>query len=722
MSNFPRMDQSKKDREYHVSWAKAIATSAITDNWAMKYRIKQECTKFFNSGSTGDMASFLQKAQDGSDLPAMWFSVSSLKSKIENLIGELESRGHEIRVRALSKEAVSRKHEEKESLRIKRRLQDVARFAEERSGLPLQSPDIPQTDRELDEWADLRYKDKLELVYDMGLKDITKLNDIDEKRKSTFRDIWINNGCFVRGEIVNGKPVFEPVNSLCFGFDPNATDDMLSDSTYFFEVYYMGLAHAAERYNLSEEELEQAQGQYTQFMGLSAGQYQGSTSDNFFGCIPNKTVGWFNNVDGVPRVMVIKTCWKDTRVTRYKHEKKEKYNTEYLQKLKEGEKAPKNSTEMAEKLQVWRGCTLIGGTIVREWGELPNQPRDIETFEKTLPPYTCWVPNYLMGQSVSKVEQVVSLELLRDMTMYNLQLAMNRAGAKGFVYDAALFPEGWNIDKVTAQLKTSGIIVVNTAEYQMLQGGMNVLKEIDLSIAAGVRQYIEIMDFLDIQENIILGSSAERQGVIPTASQAVGVTDAAIFQSTMTTKPYFSGFERFWSRVLTRQAKLLRICIGNNPEMWEPIIGSAGVDFIQDNIQIDLESVGVVVESLPPLLQDRNKFEGFINLAVQSQQLEMTDALDIVLEPDIRQAVRRLKRKTAIRHLLEAHQAKMEQERDAALEQRLAAIDAQKQQAAQGSQLSLQQLKNKGSLDKTALTGRVKLNEKKIEALSNFGG
>jgi len=717
--NLPSLATQKKDREYHLAWGKALAKYSLTNTWAIRYRVKQEAIKYFNQGSTGDMTPWIQKAQDGSDLPAMYFSISALKAKIENLIGELESRGWELRVRALSKEAVSRKHEAKETLRVQRRLQDAAQFAQERTGLPVQDPNIPQSDLSLDEWADLKYKDKLELVYEMGLKDLAKRNNVDRLRNATFKDVWIQNACFIRNEIVRGVPRPFRVEPLCFVWDPNATDDELSDSTYFLEAYYMGLAEAAERYNLTQEELEKAQNNYNVYTNMNAGLYIGASQNHFFDCIDNGSLGWFRNIDNVPRVMVLRAVWKDFKTRKYKNEVKEKYGTEHLQELTDENKTPRKANIITSKMECWRGITMIGGEIIREWGELPNQPRDIDTLEKTLPPYTCWVPNYMLGQSISKVEQVVALDLLKDMAMYNLQLAMNRAGAKGFVFDMALMPEGWNLDKVASYLKTAGIVAVNTKEYQMMQGGMNVLKEIDLSITQGIREYVEIMNFLDQQENIILGSSAERQGVVQAPSQAVGVTDAAIFQSAMTTKPYFIGFERFWSRVMTQQAKLMRIAMADR-EVFEPIIGSAGVDFLKENIDIDLESVGVIVESLPPLLQDRAKFENFIMLAVQSQQLEVQDALDILLDPDIKQALRKLQRKVTVRKMLESQMQQAEQERDAQLQQKLSQDQMATQQMNIQGQMGLQQLKNKGNLDKTALTGKVKLNDSKIKTLATL--
>jgi hypothetical protein len=719
---FPRLDASRKDRSYHLDWAKAILTSSITDNWSFSYRVMAESYKFFNSGSSGELAGFLQKAEDGQDLPAMWLTMSPLKSKIETLIGELEERGYEIRVRGLNKEIVSRKMEEKERLRVQRRLQPIAKFAEAQTGLPVQQEEyIPQTDRELDEYADLKVKDKAEIIMEAALKFCAKYNDWDDARKALFRDVWIANKAITRSEIVRGIPRDIRVDPLCFIFDPNATNDNLSDSTYFGEVYYMGLGEAAERYNLSKEELETAYGAYNQFIGIGAGNANFAitnvATETFYTAVPDRLMPWFKTVNNVPRVLVARTCWSDFKIRKFKSEVNAKYGTEHLQEITEDVRKRGKSNIITQKLNVWRQCTLIGGSITREWGECPNQARDLSDLEKTEPPYKVWIPNFLMGSSVSKTEQVVGIELLRDMAMYNFQLAMNRAGGKGFIYDMALKPDNMTFEQVIGYLKVSGIIPVNSKEYQMTAGGMNVLKDIDLSITDSIGKYLEIMAFLDGQVNMILGTSPERQGIIPAASQAVGVSQLAVAGSSAVTKTYFLGFERFCSRVLNHQAKQIKIAWADR-EVFAPIIGDTGIDFLKENIDLDLDEFAVFVESLPPLIRDRQKLEELITLAVQAQQMTVVDALEILTEPDTRVAIRKLQRKEAIRQMLAAKNQQAEQQQEAALQLKLQEQETQRAQDQLRGQAGLQKLKDEGQLTRVLATGRTKLNEKKIDLLA----
>ena len=721
---FPRIDTPKKDLIYHRQWAKSILTSSITDNWSLRYRVMAEAYKFFLSGSSGELTNFLQKGADGQDLPAMWLSISSLQAKIEMLIGELEQRGYEINVKAVNKEATSRKLEEKEKLRVARRLQPAAQYGEQQTGLPLQDPQqqIPQTDKELDDFMDLSFKDKAELIMEAALKFTAKMCDWDETRKEMFRDVWIAGKCIARNEIVRGLPRSVRVNPLCFIYDRFATNDNLTDATYFGEVYYMTLGEAAERFNLTDDELAQANNAYNQFIGMSAQPLAGSgvsLTDQFFDAIPNATLGWFKNIDNVPRVLVARTCWSDYKVRKYKDEVNAKYGTEHLQEITNEVRARGKSPIITSKMNVWRQCTLIGGTIVREWGECPNQARELSTLEQTEPPYKIWVPNFIMGTNVSKTEQVVGLELLRDICMYNMQLAMNRSAGKVFVYDVSLKPDNMEIEKVLGYAKSSGIILVNTREYNMTAGSLNVMQSYDLSMSQVMNQYIESMAFLDSQINTILGTSPERQGDIPAASQAVGVTQLAVAGSSKVTFSLFSGYERFCSRVLNQQAKFIKIAWANSDrEMFAPIVGDVGIDFLKANIDIDLDEFNTWVTSLPPMLADRQKFETFVGQMVMGGQLDPVDALQIVIGPDTKVALRILQRKTAIRKMLEAQQSKDEQERDAQLQQNLQATQQQHEQTLLQGQAGLQTMKGNNALAQKALVGRVKIADAKIKALS----
>jgi hypothetical protein len=719
---FPSLLEKDKGVEYHKRFAQAIVSNTISDSYATNYAIIAECYKFVQEGTDGKLTEHLQTDETGDALPAPWLTIDSIGPKIDLLTGELEERGYEIKVRALNKEAISRKLETKEKLRVRRRLQQIVSFVEKEVGIALEDPEeyIPQSEAELDEYFDLTFKDKVEIVMESALKYLAKRNQWDEERKLLFRDILIGGRAFVKNEIVRGLPVTRRIDPLCFIHDPDCKTDTLEDATYFGEVEYLPLSAAAERYNLTEDELKQVEGKYNTYLnGQGVKHYVGQQTDHDFGST-NGRIKWFKNIDGQTRVLVVRACWLDYKITKYKSEKNKKYGTEHLQEITEDVRQRKDSNIITDKMQVWRQCTLVGGVITREWGECPNQARDLSNLEVTEAPYKAWIPNFSTGRGVSKVEKLAGLQLAKDIAMYNMNVAMTRAGAKGMQYDLAMVPEGWAPETVIKYMKVYGISFVNSKESQMMPGATNAFKEFDMTLSESIAQYISIMQFYDSEMSKISGVSQEREGIVQGASQAVGVTNSALFQSNLITKPYFNGFSRFCERIFNHQAKLVKIVFPKAPELFAPIIGDSGVDFLREHIDLDLDTMGIYIENVPPMLVERQRLEQLVMMAVQADPELLPEALKILTETDLRVAIRRFQRTMALQKIYRMQQEQAQQEQEAALQARMQDMQAQNMDKQLQAQLQLQQMKNDNGMAKTLATGRVKLSEQKLKTLADF--
>jgi hypothetical protein len=721
----PRLDtpEKSKDAKYHEEFARAILNRSVDDSWRNNWMLISECYKFLEEGSSGELVSHLQKAEDNSDLPAVWLSLNKIPTKIDLLIGELETRGFDLRVRALNKEAVSRKQERKEELRVKRSLQPLFQTADNNAGLPTGPTEyVPQSEEDLNEYMDLKYKDKAELIMGGALKWTTAMSGFPEDRKAMFRDVLASGRTWAKSEIVRGIPRPRRVHPLNMIFDTSAKRDDLTDATFFGELEYLPFASAAERYNLTDSELEEVYNSYQTYLGTNASNEAVMAAADYsysFDTIGGKRLLWFKNVDGELRVLVTRAVWRDTRVIRHKDEVKQPYGSEHFQKIPDADEISGKDKDkiVTRKMECWRQCTIIGGHIIREWGECLNQPRSINDLGPTEPPYKAWIPNFSTGRGVSKVEQLAAIQLYKDILLYNMQLAVLRAGAKGFAYDLAMKPDTMSIDQMMKYLKVSGITYYNSKDAQFLPGSnTSPFKELDMSMSDSVGKYVDLMTYLDGQMDEISGISPARQGAVQGASQGLGVTQAAVFQSNLITQPYFVGFERFCSRILTHQAKLIKISFSEDKERFAPIIGDVGVDFLRDNFDIEFEEFGVVVESLPPLIQDRTKFEQLVWLAAQSDPRFAADALNILLEPDIRVAVRKFQKRAALREMFEAKQAQMQQQADADLQERLQGLESENRMREMEARLKEIEAKNEGGLKKSMVTGRIKLGSDQIKA------
>lgn len=715
-TQFPSIAQSesvKKSSKYYRDFLEAIVRQNFNSAYTTNYNKLSMLYNFYKIGTGSDLTGYLQTAPDGSAMPGIWTSHNSVHTRLQSLIGELEERGYVIKAKALNSEAEARKFEERERLRIERHLAPTRQYAEGLTGLKLGSEEyIPQTDQELDEFMDLTWKDKHVQIIEAALKWIAHRNNWDDQRIALFVDRLIANISITRHEIVRGVPRPRRVDPLKFIFDPHSTGDLLEDATYFGEVDYVPLASAAERYGLSLTEMQEAYQEYTNFLGMGM-EARGECS--YFNCMPGQTLKWFKTEDGVPRCLVIKACWRDIKVLSHKNEKKEKYDTEYLQDVT-GEDVKKKDKDkiIHNKIECWRQGTLIGGKFLREWGECPNQPRELNSLQITRPPYEVWRDH----NSISILERLVTPQVLKDIAMYQLQIQMARAIGKVLVFDEAFMPEGQSKDQVMSRMKADGIVWVNSKEYQMSQGNLNLFKEYDLSLSESIAQSIQIIAYLDSQIDAISGVGPERQGVVQGASQAVGVTNSALAMQSLITAPQFRGFDRYCSRILTHQAALVKMAWSDGSEKFAPIIGDVGVDFLREFVDISLDEFGVIVESLPPLVQDRQKLEQIVSIALQTGELPLTDAIAILLESDLTVAVRKFSRRFALRQMEASRQEQMQMQ----AEQDMAAQQTQMQQQLSQQnaqlQLQLQQMKGQNNMQKTLATSRTKLQSEKLRLLS----
>jgi hypothetical protein len=706
--------ESQKDESWHKQFVQAITSDSIDDSFTFNYAAMDEAVNFYQGLQNGDDFKFLQEAEDGDTLPAQWVNYNKIKTKIDLLLGELTEKGYELRVKAINKDAKSRRLEEKERVRVEMRLQELAENLEQTYGLALQSNEyLPENEEELDEYFNLTYKEKSEIIMEAAIKFLAKRNNWDYERMALFRDVLIMGRCFCRIEMESGLPVIRRVDPRLIIHDPNATDDFLSDSTYFGEVRYMSISEAADMYNLTREQIKQSYQSYQQFQRTNT--TNAYTID--FTALDGTNLKYFKTDGGELRILVLTAYWVDTKILNNKLSE-DKFGNEHITKVKDTYEGKKT---LKKRIKIWRKGTLVGGKFLKNWGEVENQVRDVDNLSETAPPIKGFIPNYLNGAGVSKVHQLKGLQDFKDVVMYNIQLAMARAGAKGFIYDVSQLPDEWDIHTAIKYLKTVGIAFIDSKK-DGFPSNYNQFQTIDMTLSASVKQYLEISLFIDQEMDAISGINEARQGIVKNASQAVGVTQSSLFQSNLSTATYFKMFERFCSDALNQQAKMVKIAWAGK-EKFAPIIGDTGIDFLKENVDVDLNDYGVFVESVPPALDDINKFQELVVAALQSGQIEFVDAMKLLREKDLTVGIRRFEKdlmeKQAMEMQKEMQLAEQQQEMQANQLQMQRDQEQFLEQLKTQGELTLQNSKNNAKIEEILAKGRIDLAGKKIDAVSD---
>lgn len=652
MANFPDLNTKKKDKDWHKKYVQAIMSRTVNSGYDGMNASMTLLYDYFNGTQTGDEYSFLQESEDGDTLPAKWINYNKIRTKINLLIGEMDEKGFEIVAKTINTESKSRKQEEKRALLTQVRLNKDLMDLEADMGLPIAEEGLPEDEQEVEDFFEYEYKDIYEVIMSQAIKYCANIYKLRHLRLDLFRDITVVGRCFVKSEVIGDVPHVRRVDPRNMIFDESCEDPYMRDATYFGEIRYMSIADAAQQYNLDKAEIEAAHNAGKDAHGLP------------------KTVGTssaqpFKQENGETKVMVFTGVWQDTKAFNHK-ESVDKHGGEHLKFVGEEEKVRKDEKIHKKNIKIWRKGTIIGGDIFVEWGEHENMVRAIDNIADTPAPYFGVLMNWVNNKTVSITEQLSGLQDLKNIAMYNIQLAMARAGAKGFIYDVSQIPEDWEVEDVMRYLKTAGIAFIDSRK-DGTPAQYNQFGQIDLSLSSSVQYYIEISRMVDAEMDTVSGINEAREGTIQYASQAVGVTQSSLMQSNLKTKVLYTYFDGFMDDVLNHQAGLVKIA-WENKEVFAPIIGDVGVDFLAQEVDVDLQDYALFIEYVPTILRDKETLQNWILAAMQNGEISFVEAMKIIREKDTMMAIRKME-KAVMKKTLQAQaqeqaqmQAQMEQQ------------------------------------------------------------
>lgn len=692
--------EKEKDEKYHKNYVQAIVSRSIYSGYSERRSLMDECVDFYLGLQKGEEFEFLQKAEDGEVLPAKWMDFNKIAVKIDLLIGELSKRSYRIDVNACNKSAQSRRLDEKNRLLTEMRFSPIAQALEEDNGIPLQSPDafIPETQEQLDIYMNKGYKEKSEITMRAVLEYLRKVHNWDYERIAVFRDLLIMGLGFFKSTIEDGLPRLERVDPRYMIWDVNAKDDFLSDSTYWGEMSYMSLGEITRKFKIDRKQLEAAFKNYNEY-NRSPQQYSQFAVDFAF-IDRSSRFQVYKNEGGEIRVLVAKAYWQDLKDIKRKVSP-DKYGQDHYKKVGEDEDG---DNIRKTPIQIWRTGTLIGGVFLKDWGIMKNQERSVDNIATTTPPYVGLIPNYLNGAIVSKVHRLKPLQNLKNIALYRVQLDMARSGGKGFVYDISQLPKGWDAHTALKYLRTAGIAYIDSSVEGA--GTYNQFKEIDMGLSQSVSQFIELSMFIDREMDGISGINEARQGLIQSASQAVGVTNSALLQSSLSTEMYFNMFSQMFTKAMNKQAGLAKIAWAGK-ERFSPIIGDVGVNFLEQDIELDLNDYNVFIEEVPQSLQDQQMFYNLVVTGIQTGQLPFVFGLKLLMERDVEEAMQMLEVETA-----RQEQAQQQQQEDMMQQQQQQAA-AEQQQKQQEMMLKAQdaQMKTQADMQRIMAQGKMDLKQ-----------
>lgn len=735
--NFPPVDiaDGKKDE----AWHKQFALAAIHNcNYSQRRsaHMTRNYRMFQNTHDDTPVRKIFQNEQ-GQGLPYNSIRSNETYVMVNRLVGELGQQVHTFEAFAINKDAYNKRLQKKSELFAQQRLRPFMLKQEKKTGLTLAPRTIspapgvagqPFPDDPIDLEAmfpkfDIEYfgantyKDVSELAITRIVNAVKDDNKWDQLRQTLFADLIIAGQAIAKNEFVDGRLRIRRVDPRDFFFSRDTADDHLDRATYVGEITYIPAIEAMTNYDVTPEQIETWRHDRTGYMHIGS----------FGGARLRRVKQQGDDLE----VLMTRVEWMDTKNYTFKESEDKHGNTHFKpfeeerlskkdrQRQDQEFKLGNGQTIVRKKVQIVRYAVIIGDTVV-EHGELQNMPRQIDDPAYTRYTYSAFVPYLIDGENTSLVDLIEPIQTLEDLLQAKYYHLMATSGRKGLAYNVGNLPKDTEIHDVMQELMNTGFVPYaidfESAANPQLQSRM--FTPIDTTNLEHAGTLIQLINWCKTEKQRLTGINDSAMGQ-QAASQAVGVTQSQISQTSMQSYRLFDGFRKFGELVMTKGANMLKVM--DKEDLYRKYgmqLGDVTYAFMQDNLDLAIEDFLVVSQMTNAIIANAQQFQQSLQMALQANAIDIADYLELMQARDPRHGVRKLlhriekekrrqEKMQQQQQMLQAQQRMMQQAMQNEGQNQRAAIDAQgrigeaavKGESQQGQQI----LRNRGTIDRDVI-------------------
>lgn len=686
---FPRQNipESKKDEQWHKD--------------CIDYFLKQQQVETFVSNKTKDYENYLIASGEfnkeqfryitdmyGMTAPARLVNYPLIQNKLDLLAGELITQPLQYTVNVINRNAIRRKTEELISIAVETILRPERRKIEEVTQTKIPDEDLgEEIPEDVEQFMKMNYRTGIEKQVSVGLKYLIDRWDLKSTFKRGFYDLQITNKEFYRVYVKNRTPYCERVDPRQMIYDQDGDKESLQDSLYAGVDNWYTVNEIIDRFELSSEEvdkLEELAQQKNQY-------YSDNNSSNSY-----ITADGNNSL----RVRVVDMQWKSIKMINYKvSPNKYDPDSDYHKMVADDYKPKKGEKIVKKAITEVRQAIKVGHEMLIKYGAKPNQIRYEENYANTKLDFYGIIRNNFSGSTLSIVDALKNIQILYNIVMFHIDGAMARSGGKAIVYDVSQKPKNVPLSDIMYHAKNSGLIMINSKQEGGQMSTFNQWKDIDFTLSQSVSQMINLKTMLEETADKLTGITASRAGVNKT-SDAVGVNERSVMQSTLITAPLFDIHFKLVSEVLQGMSNLMRYCWGEDGYMVN-VFGDMGYEVFNIDKAVALDEYGIFVKNNAKELERKQAMMGLIN------NFSSTGALDPIA------TIKAVNGETAseLESILTSGLESVQAEQTAMEERKIAAQEQANQINSEKMQIPIQvaQIKAEADLEVAKLNSETKL-------------
>lgn len=631
--------------------------------------------------------------------PARLVNYPLMKHVIERVVGDFLTHPLEFDIDIVNEDAVSRKHEEKIGLVAEALLRPIRRDIEKATGVKL-TPDkfgmaIPEN---IDEFMNMNFRENTEEVVYYGIDHLKKKHKFQDIFKRGLYDLCITGKEFYRVDVIGGDPQIRRVDPRNIIYDIDIDHEDISKAEFVAEQQLMTISEIVAEYRewLTPEDIRSLEELRQMTQATIAERY-----DEYY-----RWFKFYNNY--LTKIRVVTCEWRAHREVRVKVSEN-KYDPEHPfikilpddYKVKKGEK----NIEYREIVEVWE-TTRIGPDIYVRMQARPNQVRREDFGYADVPlSYVGAIKYNIDGRTISLVDCMKQIQILYNITMYNIELVMARSSGKAVVYDVAQKPDNLDLDDVAYQAKNHGFIFINTAqEGDQVRTSFNQFQQIDFTMSNALTQLINLKVMLEGTLSTLTGVTPSALGTDPNAP--VGTTEAGAAASSIMTQSLYYLHSKTMEDVMTRVTDYLKVAWAGKKKFTFPL-GEKGVKFLEllADDDIALNDYSIFIKNSYKEVKSKELIGSLAEAALRGGQIGFLELIKVINADTSKEAEKVLERSIKATKEMNAQIRQQEAEaQQAALQQQGQVEQGKLQVAAQGNQAKVEAAK-------IAAQGKIKAEE-----------
>ena len=562
---------------------------------------------------------------------------------------------------------------------------------------------LPETSEELEIHMQLEYKQAIEIAEEEAINSVFDKNKYELVSRRVKRDLTVIG-------IGAAKSSFNKAEGIKVEYvDPVDLVYSNTDSPYFDDIYYVG--EVKEIYTnelkkefpeLTDEQLESYQGYNTSY--TNSGYNSKSNESNSI------SVLYFEYKTYATQVHKIK---KTSTGGSKAIEKNDTFNPPANDDFEKVDRAIE---------VIYEGVKVIGSRDILKWELKKNMIRPKADTTKAQMSYAICAPRMYEGRIESLVSRMTNFADMIQLTHLKLQQVLSRVVPDGVYLDADALAEidlgnGTNYNPQEAlnmYFQTGSVIGRSMTQDGDMNRGRLPITELNSNGGNNkINALISTYNYYLQMMRDVTGLNEARDGGIPDKNALVGLQKMAAANSNTATRHLLQSSLYITLTMAECIAMRVSDVIEYSPtkESFIKTLGKFNVSTLEEMANLHLHDFGIFLE-LTPDEEEKAKLENNIQVALQSGQIYLEDAIEVREVRNIKLANQLLKIRRKKKQQLDQEQQQRniqaQTQSNTQSAQAAAQADMQKQQALTESKAQLEQIKNQLEIAKMEREAAIK--------------